>query len=88
MHGDYWDGAVMDVPHKSAGKGVCTGSVTYMLDGSVGLMADLSVMAQIAALARDVSLVESLTFKLKLTIILCQRNKTFFVDDSNWNRGK
>ncbi|KAF8167535.1 hypothetical protein B0H34DRAFT_20508 [Crassisporium funariophilum] len=77
-HGDYWDithmGA-MDVQHHDAipaagGKtGVCSSSITYMLDGMVGLTADLALLAQAAALARE-------------------RNRTFFIDDTYWNRGK
>ncbi|KAH9486422.1 hypothetical protein JR316_0000486 [Psilocybe cubensis] len=74
-HGDFWDiGPMggMDVPHdddiKSAGK-VCSSTITYMLDGTVGLSADLALMAQAAALANE-------------------RNRTFFVDDTYWNRGK
>ncbi|EJD54235.1 hypothetical protein AURDEDRAFT_109967 [Auricularia subglabra TFB-10046 SS5] len=72
-HGGYWttgpDG-VPDVPHPSASnKRVCTSTITYMLDGYVGLAADLAYMAQIAALARD-------------------RNRTFFVMDKWWNRGR
>ncbi|EIN14358.1 hypothetical protein PUNSTDRAFT_49178 [Punctularia strigosozonata HHB-11173 SS5] len=84
-HGDYWTpmhGMPADVPHPdSVDEGVhypvaedeptavCSSSITYMLDGHVGLMADLALMAQVAALARE-------------------RNRTFFVDDTYWNRGK
>ncbi|KAI0778815.1 hypothetical protein BD413DRAFT_512009 [Trametes elegans] len=48
---------------------VCSRTLTYLLDGRVGLMADLALMAQAAAFARE-------------------RNRTFFVDDTHWNRGK
>ncbi|KAI0783109.1 hypothetical protein C8Q75DRAFT_784903 [Abortiporus biennis] len=48
---------------------VCTKTITYQLDGSVGLLADLALMAQVAGLARE-------------------RNRTLFVDDTYWNRGK
>jgi hypothetical protein len=40
-----------------------------MLDGTVGLSADLALMSQTAALARE-------------------RNRTFLLDDTYWNRGK
>lgn len=66
-HGDYWDEPRMgakDVEHHNDTTNyqlpegeftkVCTSTVTYMLDGHVGLAADLTIMAQIAALARDV----------------------------------
>ncbi|KAI8990677.1 hypothetical protein BD414DRAFT_577403 [Trametes punicea] len=48
---------------------VCSSTITYLLDGHVGLMADLALMAQAAAFARE-------------------RGRTFFVDDTHWNRGK
>ncbi|KAI0286846.1 hypothetical protein BGY98DRAFT_942242 [Russula aff. rugulosa BPL654] len=48
---------------------ICHKTITYMLDGHVGLLADLALMAQAAGLARET-------------------NKTFFVDDTYWNRGK
>ncbi|KAF8203871.1 hypothetical protein BJ912DRAFT_1052647 [Pholiota molesta] len=70
-HGDYWDNDPMgsfDVPHGDD-TAVCSSTITYMLDGTVGLTADLAIMAQAAALARE-------------------RNRTFFVDDTHWNRGK
>lgn len=56
-HPDYWDGMVVDVPHESppGADGVCSSSITYMLDGSVGLAFDLALIAQVAALAREVS---------------------------------
>ncbi|EAU92306.2 hypothetical protein CC1G_00525 [Coprinopsis cinerea okayama7 len=77
-HGAYWDtmghgGHDMNesTMHHSepAPEGTCSSSITYMLDGRVGLAADLALMAQAAALARE-------------------RNRTFFVDDTYWNRGK
>lgn len=34
---------------------ICTKTITYMLDGYVGLLADLALMAQAAGLAREVS---------------------------------
>ncbi|KAI0964082.1 hypothetical protein AcW1_000984 [Taiwanofungus camphoratus] len=48
---------------------VCSKTITYMLDGHVGLAADLALMAQVPGLARE-------------------RNRTFLVDDTYWNRGK
>ncbi|KAK0209271.1 hypothetical protein DFS33DRAFT_1380760 [Desarmillaria ectypa] len=59
---------VMDVMHGDD-KDVCSSTITYMLDGKMGLLADLALMAQAAALARE-------------------RNRTFFVDDTYWNRGR
>lgn len=65
--GGYWDvppQGSMDVKHHDdvtdyhlpEGKksGVCQRTVTYQLDGHVGLLADLSLMAQAAAHAREV----------------------------------
>lgn len=66
--GDYWytppDGP-LDVIHHDVIENVnlpehdptirtCTSSITYMLDGYVGLAADLALMAQVAGLAREV----------------------------------
>jgi hypothetical protein len=52
---------VLDVAHHDDNKvaqgqrmAVCTSTITYMLDGEVGLLADLALMAQTAALAREV----------------------------------
>jgi hypothetical protein len=66
-HGSYWEPhrmGVLDVVHHddeheyklSEGQhtAVCTSTITYMLDGKVGLLADLALMAQAAALAREV----------------------------------
>ena len=55
-HGDYWDISPMgalDVKH-DADKSICSSTITYMLDGTVGLSADLALMSQAAALAREV----------------------------------
>lgn len=54
-HGDYWDVGKMatDVPHVED-ESVCTSTIVYMLDGTVGLTADLALVAQAAALAREV----------------------------------
>ncbi|TFY82435.1 hypothetical protein EWM64_g1571, partial [Hericium alpestre] len=78
QHDSYWSGHKDVIHHEveDAGKTpegertqICSRSMTYMLDGHVGLLADLALMAQVAALARE-------------------RNATFFVDDTYWNRGK
>ena len=55
-HGDYWDISPMgalDVKH-DADVSICSSTITYMLDGTVGLSADLAIMSQAAALAREV----------------------------------
>ncbi|TFK42000.1 hypothetical protein BDQ12DRAFT_677505 [Crucibulum laeve] len=80
-HGGYWEAheIVMDVVHhddhhdyhlpEGEKTEVCKSTITYMLSGDVGLAADLALMAQAAALARE-------------------RNRTFLVDDTYWNRGR
>lgn len=58
----YWEpphGMVMDVEHMDD-SAVCSSTITYMLDGNRGLLADLALIAQAAALAREVR-----TFPLK-----------------------
>jgi len=57
-HGKYWEPhkmGVMDVIHPDDGDNdaVCTSTITYMLGGEVGLLADLALLAQAAALARE-----------------------------------
>jgi len=55
-HGDYWDISPMgalDVKH-DADVSICSSTITYMLDGTVGLSADLAIISQAAALAREV----------------------------------
>lgn len=59
-HGAYWDpppgniGAA-DVANHSDDPRICTSSVTYLLDGeTAGLVGELSVLAQVADLARQV----------------------------------
>ena len=66
-HGEYWetrhDGG-MDVEHHDDNTNyhlpegeltkVCSKTVTYLLDGHVGLVADLALMAQAAAFAHEV----------------------------------
>ncbi|KAF4573464.1 hypothetical protein EYR36_007979 [Pleurotus pulmonarius] len=69
--GGFWDVPMhgpVDVSHAENDR-VCKSTITYMLDGKVGLLADLALMAQVAAMARE-------------------RNRTFFVDDTYWDRGK
>jgi len=76
-HGDYWDINLMgatDVAHheKSTTRGnsmICSSTITYMLDGTVGLTADLALMAQAAALAREVSFQSFIIWLLKPTIL-------------------
>ncbi|KAI9445392.1 hypothetical protein H4582DRAFT_2109058 [Lactarius indigo] len=76
---EFWSGQ-KDVIHHEVNQGeypvaeglptrTCSKTITYMLDGRVGLLADLALMAQAAGLARQVG-------------------RTFFVDDTYWNRGK
>lgn len=60
----YWLDHHKDVPHRDAidehglpegyRNDVCKSTITYMLGGHVGLLADLALMAQVAALAREV----------------------------------
>ena len=50
-HMAYWTDLMTDVPHHSSGSGVCKSTVTYMLGSEVGLMGDLALLAQVAALA-------------------------------------
>jgi hypothetical protein len=68
-HGDYWQPSshgLMDVPHvpedydfgltlpEGEMTTICKSTITYQLDGHVGLLLDLALMAQAAALAREV----------------------------------
>lgn len=46
---------------------VCLSTITYMLDGRVGLMADLALVAQTAAMAREVWLVDNMSPYHRLT---------------------
>ena len=67
-HGEYWEESHMGSPdvihhddatnyHLPEGERtrVCSSTITYLLDGHVGLLADLGLMAQAAAFAREVS---------------------------------
>jgi len=55
-HMAYWTDLMVDVPHPSSGSdsGVCKSTITYMLGSEVGLMGDLALLAQVAALADSV----------------------------------
>lgn len=57
-HGRFWDvmpGMDLDVPHANAKDGkVCSSTITYLLDGSTGLVLHLAIIAQLAAMAREV----------------------------------
>lgn len=57
-HGKFWDimpGMDLDVPHEDTQGGeVCSSTVTYLLDGSTGLVFHLAIIAQLAAMAREV----------------------------------
>lgn len=67
-HGHYWGQmnagahgnmpAQLDVPHQHepGEHGVCSSTITYVLDADVGLFFDLALLAQTAALAREVRL--------------------------------
>jgi hypothetical protein len=56
-HGDYWDSDHDMGPdmHTLTNEPSCATTITYLLDGTVGLTADLVLMAQAAALAREVN---------------------------------
>ncbi|KAF8492667.1 hypothetical protein JB92DRAFT_3002176, partial [Gautieria morchelliformis] len=74
VYTSYWSaspGAELDVLHKKStpSQSTCTSTITYLLDGSVGLMADLAILAQVAIFARE-------------------QNRTVFVNDERWNRGR
>jgi hypothetical protein len=64
-HGDYWDTNIDPDMHNTATTQpapVCSTTITYVLDGTVGLAADLALMAQAAALAREVNQILALYF--------------------------
>ena len=54
-HMAYWTDLMVDVPHSSSALGICKSTITYMLGSEVGLMGDLALLAQVAALAESVS---------------------------------
>jgi hypothetical protein len=61
-HGEYWEYKPQDVPHREQidehglpdgnRPAICNSTITYMLDGH-GLLAELGLMVQVAALARE-----------------------------------
>jgi hypothetical protein len=64
--GEFWSGDADVVHHDNVDPGpypapeglptrFCSKTITYMLDGHVGLLADLALMAQVAGLAREVN---------------------------------
>jgi len=61
-HGRFWDvmpGMDLDVPHANAEDGkVCSSTITYLLDGSTGLVFHLAIIAQLAAMAREVRIAQ------------------------------
>jgi len=75
-HYGFWSSGPDGFPdvssHKQYGPNggkICSSTITYQLDGYVGLASDLALMAQVAGFARE-------------------RNRTFFVQDQFWNRGR
>ena len=54
---------------------ICSKTITYMLDGHVGLLADLALMAQTAGLAREVNRLEFLTASSMFTHDLAQLSR-------------
>jgi hypothetical protein len=67
---------------------ICSKTITYMLDGHIGLLADLALMAQVAGLARMVSVVFGVSLCGLRSRLNAQANRTFLIDDTYWNRGK
>lgn len=61
-HGKFWDimpGMDLDVPHQDTEGGkVCSSTVTYLLDGSTGLVFHLAIIAQLAAMAGEVRITQ------------------------------
>ncbi len=94
----YWSGEKDVIHHDEVNPGkypvaedlptqICSKTITYMLDGHVGLLADLALMAQAAGLAREVNCPPIPACKRHLHLIV-QFGRTFLVDDTYWNRGK
>jgi hypothetical protein len=52
---EFWSGEEDVVHHHQVDTRFCGKTITYMLDGHVGLFADLALMAQAAGLAREVN---------------------------------
>lgn len=81
--GTFWyipSGGPADVPHKEDSK-ICTSSITYVLDGYVGIAADLALMAQAAGLAREVSYAHMplLCLLYSLQCVLCSKTGPFLL---------
>ncbi|KAG5654159.1 hypothetical protein H0H81_006871 [Sphagnurus paluster] len=73
-HGKYWEApkkGVMDVAHSDE-EGVCNNTITYMLGGDVGLLADLALLAQAAAVAREVAMLTVLFTSLLINLALAE----------------
>lgn len=77
---EYWSGEEDVVHHDEVDPGpypapeglptqICGKTITYMLDGHVGLLADLALMAQAAGLAREVNRYRHLTLLSTFTLI-------------------
>ena len=76
---EYWSGEEDVVHHDEVDPGpypapeglpiqTCSKTITYMLDGHVGLLADLALMAQAAGLAREVNPYQYLILSSTLTL--------------------
>ena len=68
VHHDKIDPGLYPTPEGLATQ-FCHKTITYMLDGHVGLMADLALMAQAAGLAREVNLYQYLILSSTFTLI-------------------
>jgi len=77
---EYWSGEEDVVHHDEVDPGpypapeglptqICSKTITYMLDGHVGLLADLALMAQAAGLAREVNRYQYLILSSTFTLI-------------------
>jgi hypothetical protein len=77
---EFWSGKEDVVHHDEVDPGtyptseglptrICSKTITYMLDGHVGLLADLALMAQAAALAREVNILKYVVLSLACTLI-------------------
>ena len=81
-HMAYWTDMMVDVLHPpfapGSDEGVCTRSVTYMLGSEVGLMGDLALLAQVAALADSVSpwMLQSSDVYLKVFIVTSNNGRS------------
>jgi hypothetical protein len=77
---EFWSGEEDVVHHDEVDPGtypapeglptrICSKTITYMLDGHVGLLADLALMAQAAALAQEVNILKYVVLSLTCTLI-------------------